>query len=32
MGSLGLQGVLLADFATFLFSIISLVLIRIPRA
>ncbi len=31
MGSLGLQGVLLADFATFLFSILTLVLIRIPR-
>jgi MFS transporter, DHA3 family, macrolide efflux protein len=31
MGSLGLQGVLLADFATFLFSILSLVFIRIPR-
>jgi len=31
MGSLGLQGVLLADFATFLFSILTLVLIRIPK-
>ncbi len=31
MGSLGLKGVLLADFATFLFSILSLVFIRIPR-
>ncbi len=31
MGSLGLQGVLLSDFATFLISILTLVLIRIPR-
>jgi len=31
LSSLGLQGVLLADFATFLFSILTLVLIRIPR-
>jgi DHA3 family macrolide efflux protein-like MFS transporter len=31
MGSIGLQGVLLSDFVTFLFSIITLVLIRIPR-
>ncbi len=31
MGSLGLQGVLLSDFATFLFSILTLMLIRIPR-
>ncbi len=31
MGMLGLHGVLLADFVTFLFSILSLVLIRIPR-
>ncbi len=31
MGSLGLQGVLLADFVTFLFSILTLVFIRIPR-
>ena len=31
MGSLGLQGVLLSDFATFLFAILTLVLIRIPR-
>ena len=31
MGSLGLQGVLLSDFVTFLFSILTLVFIRIPR-
>ncbi len=31
MNSIGLQGVLLADFTTFLFSIITLVFIRIPR-
>jgi MFS transporter, DHA3 family, macrolide efflux protein len=31
MGSLGLQGVLISDFATFLFAIFTLVLIRIPR-
>ncbi len=31
IGSLGLQGVLLSDFATYLFAILTLVLIRIPR-
>jgi DHA3 family macrolide efflux protein-like MFS transporter len=31
MSSLGLRGVLLSDFATYLFSILTLVLIRIPR-
>jgi DHA3 family macrolide efflux protein-like MFS transporter len=31
MGSLGLQGVLLSDFATYLFALLTLVLIRIPR-
>jgi DHA3 family macrolide efflux protein-like MFS transporter len=31
MGSLGLKGVLLSDFVTFLFSILTLVFIRIPR-
>ncbi|MGA2504639.1 MAG: MFS transporter [Anaerolineales bacterium] len=31
MGSLGLQGVLLSDFSTFLFSILTLMFIRIPR-
>ncbi len=30
MGTLGLQGVLLSDFGTFLFAILTLVLIRIP--
>jgi DHA3 family macrolide efflux protein-like MFS transporter len=30
LGSLGLQGVLLSDFATYLFAILMLVLIRIP--
>jgi MFS transporter, DHA3 family, macrolide efflux protein len=31
MGSLGLKGVLLADFVTYLFAILTLVIIRIPR-
>ncbi len=31
MGSLGLKGVLLSDFSTFLFAILSLVFVRIPR-
>jgi DHA3 family macrolide efflux protein-like MFS transporter len=31
MGSLGLQGVLLSDFSTFLFGILALMFIRIPR-
>jgi MFS transporter, DHA3 family, macrolide efflux protein len=31
MSSLGLRGVLLSDFATYLFSILTLVLIRIPK-
>ncbi len=32
MGTIGLQGVILADFATFVFAILTLLLVRIPRS
>ncbi|MEK7785117.1 MAG: MFS transporter [Chloroflexota bacterium] len=31
IGTIGLQGVVLADFATFLFAILTILLVRIPR-